>query len=59
MPTLRTEYVDIPTAAEHIGVSAITLRRWIYEKRLPAYRFGPRSVRVRVSELESLFAPIH
>ena len=45
-------------AAEHIGVSSRTIRRWIAEGRLRAVRFGPRTIRVRLEDLEAVGAAV-
>jgi excisionase family DNA binding protein len=34
------------------GVSGRTVRRWIAEGRLPAYRVGPRLIRIKAEDLE-------
>ena len=48
-----TTYVSLVEAAQILGQSVKTLRRRIAEGTLPAYRFGPRSVRVRLQDLEA------
>ena len=50
--------IDLTAAAEYLGVSVITLRRRIAEGRLPAYRLGPRAIRVRIADLDALMQPI-
>jgi excisionase family DNA binding protein len=47
------QYLSLPEAAEYLGQSVKTLRRRIAAGTLPAYRFGPRSIRVRLSDLEA------
>lgn len=44
----------IPTAAEYLGVSTKTIRRYISAGRLAGYRTGPRLIRVDHAELEQL-----
>ena len=46
-------YLSLDDAAELLGQSVKTLRRRIAEGSLPAYRFGPRSIRVRLNDLEA------
>jgi excisionase family DNA binding protein len=46
-------YLSLPDAAEYLGQSVKTLRRRISAGTLPAYRFGPRSIRVRLADLEA------
>ena len=48
------KYLTLAEAAEMYGVSERTLRRRISEGRLPAYRIGPRAIRVSVADVENL-----
>lgn len=50
--------VSIAQAAEELGLTEKTVRRYIAAGRLPAYRVGPRNVRIKTSDLESLLVPI-
>jgi excisionase family DNA binding protein len=54
----HTTWVSLADAAEHVGVTTRTLRRWIAAGTLPAYRVGPRLVRVNLDDLEELMRPI-
>ncbi|GAB3862696.1 hypothetical protein GCM10028801_28710 [Nocardioides maradonensis] len=47
-------YLTLADASEVVGQSQKTLRRRIAAGLLPAYRFGPRCIRVRLEDLESL-----
>lgn len=49
----RPRYLDLTAASEISGLSEKTLRRRISEGSIPAYRVGPRVVRIRE---DSLFA---
>ena len=40
------ELTTLDEAAQRLGVHVTTLRRWIREGRVPAYRLGSRFVRV-------------
>jgi excisionase family DNA binding protein len=51
-------HLRLREAAEWYGVSERTLRRRIAEGRLPAFRVGPKSIRVRSEDVESLAVPI-
>jgi excisionase family DNA binding protein len=51
-------WVSLADAAEHVGVTTRTLRRWIAAGTLPAYRVGPRLVRVDLGDVEELMRPI-
>jgi len=45
-------YKTINEAAELLDVSRTTVWRWIREGRLPAYRAGSRTIRIRAEDLE-------
>jgi excisionase family DNA binding protein len=53
----EVEYITVPEAARLAGKDPKTIRRWFNEQRLTKYRVGPRSVRVRRSELMQLITP--
>lgn len=46
--------LTILEAAAHCGVSDRTIRTWISSGILPAYRYGPRVVRIDPSDLNDL-----
>jgi len=46
--------LTLKAAAAWYGVSERTLRRRIAEGRLPAYRVGPRSIRVSAEDVAAL-----
>lgn len=50
--------LTIRSAAEKFGVSERTIRRRIASGELPAYRLGPRSIRLRAEDVEALAKPI-
>jgi excisionase family DNA binding protein len=50
--------VDLARAAEYLDLSVKTLRRRIADGSLPAFRAGPRAIRVYLDDLESLKTPI-
>lgn len=50
--------VSLPQAAEMLGVTTRTLRRYIADGRLSAYRLGPRMLRVDLDELDALLRPL-
>lgn len=52
--TRANPYLSLTDAAEIVGQSVNTLRRRISSGSLPAYRFGPRSIRVRLADVEAL-----
>lgn len=45
-------------AAEEFGVHLRTIRRMISDGRLPAYRVGPRLIRINREDLEKAMRPI-
>lgn len=45
-------------AADILGVTPLTIRRWIASGRLKAYRIGPRLVRIDAESVEALKQPI-
>ncbi|MDP9444452.1 MAG: helix-turn-helix domain-containing protein [Actinomycetota bacterium] len=47
-------YISLSTTAETTGRSVRTLRRRISDGSLPAYRFGPRQIRVRAEHVQAL-----
>lgn len=56
-PTSR-DWLSLTEAAEELGVTDRTLRRKIASGDLPAYRMGPRLVRVKRADLEALLTRI-
>jgi excisionase family DNA binding protein len=50
--------ITVPQAAERKGVSAKTIRRWIADGTLPAYRVGQKLIRIRVADLDALGTPL-
>jgi excisionase family DNA binding protein len=51
------EFCTVAQAAAALGVHPSTIWRWIDAERLPAYRVGPKSIRIRRSDLEQLVRP--
>src|SRR5438067_2790750 len=49
-------YCTIAQAAELLGVSRTTIRRWIAAGKLPASKAGRRTTRIRRQDLEGLMA---
>ncbi len=48
-----TKLLNITEVAERLAVSPLTIRKWVFEQRLPVVRVG-RSVRIREQDLEAL-----
>jgi excisionase family DNA binding protein len=56
--TTRRRLASIPNAADYLGVSTKTIRRWISSGRVVGYRAGPRLIRVDLAELDAMLRPI-
>jgi excisionase family DNA binding protein len=50
--------MGISEGAEVLGVSCKTIRRYIAAGKLPAYRVGPRLIKIDAADLDSLFQPV-
>ena len=52
------KHLTLREAGEWYGLSERTLRRRIAEGKLPAFRVGPRSIRVTAEDVAALAQPI-
>ncbi len=52
------ELLTMREVAELLKVSEVTVARWLKQGRLPAYRVGPRAVRVRREDVEQMMEPV-
>lgn len=50
--------ITLPEAAEYLGLSVQTLRLWIDNGRIPAYRVGQKFIRVKVADIEAMIQPV-
>lgn len=50
-------YLSPEDAAARVGVSTQTIRRRIKDGSLPAYRLGPRLLRIDTDDLDALYSP--
>ncbi len=57
MRTLDEEYVTVTEAATLLRVAPSTVRRWIREGDVPAYRIGRRRVALKRDDLSNLITP--
>lgn len=55
---VTNRHMKLSEAADWYGVSERTLRRRIADGKLPAFRVGPRSIRVRAEDVAALAEPI-
>jgi len=55
--TENRDYYTLPEAARILDVSVATVSRWIAAGRLQAYRVGPRTIRIKKDQLQSLVTP--
>ncbi|CCH74894.1 putative DNA binding domain, excisionase family [Nostocoides australiense Ben110] len=53
-PTTRAIYVSLSEAAKCLSVSVKTVRRLIADGVIAGYRVGPKSLRVKVDDLENV-----
>jgi excisionase family DNA binding protein len=53
-PPASRKYISIGAAAEYLDVTPKTIRRFISEGRLPAYRLGKRMLRVDLADVQAL-----
>lgn len=53
----ETDFYSIARAAKLLGVSPSTVWRWIESDRLPAYRVGPKNIRIKKQDLERVIRP--
>lgn len=59
MEQKQKELFSVQEAADCLGLSVITVRRYIQDQRLAAYRVaGERVLRIRRDNLEALLAPV-
>ena len=55
--TTESPFYTVSEAARLLEVSPVTIWRWIESGRLPAYRLGPKNIRIRKEDLESMIKP--
>jgi excisionase family DNA binding protein len=53
----RRSYESLAEAAARTHVSTRTLRRWIADGRLNAYRAGPRLLRIDPADVDAMMKP--
>ena len=50
---MTVSLLDVNETAKRLSLSPLTIRGWIFKKRLPVVRIG-RAVRIREEDLEAL-----
>lgn len=58
MHAIDNEYVTVGEAATLLRVAPSTVRRWIREGNVAAYRLGQRRIGLRRGDLDSLITPV-
>ena len=53
-----SELLTVREAATLVKVSPLTISRYLRQGRLRAYRVGPRAIRVRRADVETLLKPV-
>lgn len=53
-----SEWLSPPEAAAVLGITLRTLRKWIAEGDVPAYRLNSRLIRLKREDLDLLLHPI-
>ena len=56
-PETREVFYTVPEAALVLDVSPATIWRWIAGGTLPAFRLGPRRIRIRREDVEQAIQP--
>jgi excisionase family DNA binding protein len=53
----NSDFCSVTQAAARLQVSPSTIWRWIAQGRLPAYRVGPKTIRIRTQDLAAVIRP--
>jgi excisionase family DNA binding protein len=57
MNAIEEQYLTVAEAARLLRVAPSTIRRWIREGDLPAYRMGKRRLALRRTDVDTMIAP--
>lgn len=57
MAQSHQDFYTVAQAADALGVSVSTIRRWIADQRLPAFRLGPKALRIKKQDLDAAGQP--
>lgn len=55
---VKDEYITIADAATLLGISKVTMHRWIKLGVIPAYSLGPRRILIKRAELAEIVKPV-
>ena len=55
--THELEFYSVAQAAAILGVGHSTVWRWIASGKLPAYRVGPKNIRIKKRDLDNVIQP--
>lgn len=55
--TDASQFYSVSAAARILDVSPSTVWRWIEGDKLPAYRVGPKKIRIKKEDLEAIIRP--
>ena len=55
--THELEFYSVAQAAAILGVGHSTVWRWIASGKLPAYRVGPKNIRIKKQDLDTVIKP--
>lgn len=58
MHAIDEDYLSVAEAADRLRVAQSTIRRWIREGDVPAYRLGRRRVGLKRGDLDRLVTPV-
>lgn len=58
MHTAPAQLLTVAEAAKRAGVHPMTIRRWIATGELPAYRLGPRLLKVDPEDVDASARPV-
>jgi excisionase family DNA binding protein len=53
----ESDYYTVAQAAKVLDVSPSTIWRWVKTAKLPAYRVGPRKIRIKKEDLPIIITP--
>ncbi|MEX2227763.1 MAG: helix-turn-helix domain-containing protein [Dehalococcoidia bacterium] len=53
-----SDLCTVAEAAEMLGVSVSTIWRWVDSGQLPAFRVGPKAIRIKRQDVEAAIQPV-